>query len=62
MPRAATQPLTPKADTLRRLEEEQLQFEAFMDRLRAAKDQSEFDQFMKDRSRKTQDEPAQAEV
>jgi hypothetical protein len=51
-----------KADTLRRLEEEQLQFEAFMDRLRAAKDQSEFDQFMKDRSRKTQDEPAQAEV
>ena len=51
-----------KADTLRRLEEEQSQFEAFMDRLRAAKDQSEFDQFMKDRSRKTQDEPAQAEV
>ena len=51
-----------KADTLRRLEEEQMQFEAFMDRLRAAKDQSEFDQFMKDRSRKTQGEPAQAEV
>ena len=51
-----------KADTLRRLEEEQQQFEAFMDRLRAAKDQSEFDEFMKDRSRKTQDEPAQAEV
>ena len=35
-----------KADTLRRLEEEQQQFEAFMDRLRAAKDQSEFDEFM----------------
>ena len=51
-----------KADTLRRLEEEQQQFEAFMDRLRAAKDQSEFDEFMKDRSRKTEDESAQAEA
>ena len=51
-----------KADTLRRLEEEQQQFEAFMDRLRAAKDQSEFDQFMKDRSRKTEDKSTQAEA
>lgn len=51
-----------KADTLRRLEEEQQQFEAFMDRLRAAKDQSEFDEFMKDRSRKTEDESTQAEA
>ena len=51
-----------KADTLRRLEEEQQQFEAFMDRLRAAKDQSEFDEFMKDRSRKTEDGSAQAEA
>ena len=51
-----------KADTLRRLEEEQQQFEAFMDRLRAAKDQSEFDEFMKDRSRKTHDEAAQSEA
>ena len=51
-----------KADTLRRLEEEQQQFEAFMDRLRAAKDQSEFDEFMKDRSRKTEDKSAQAEA
>ncbi|MDC3340785.1 DUF2852 domain-containing protein [Planktomarina temperata] len=51
-----------KADTLRRLEEEQQQFEAFMDRLRAAKDQSEFDESMKDRSRKTEDGPAQAEA
>ena len=51
-----------KADTLRRLEEEQLQFEAFMNRLRAAKDQSEFDEFMKDRSRKTHDEAAQSET
>ena len=53
---------TYKADTLRRLEEEQLQFEAFMNRLRAAKDQSEFDEFMKDRSRKTHDEAAQSEA
>lgn len=51
-----------KADTLRRLEEEQQQFEAFMNRLRAAKDQSEFDEFMKDRSRKTEDKSAQAEA
>ena len=51
-----------KADTLRRLEEEQQQFEAFMDRLRAAKDQSEFDEFMRDRSRKTEDKSAQAEA
>ena len=51
-----------KADTLRRLEEEQQQFEAFMDRLRGAKDQSEFDEFMKDRSRKTEDKSTQAEA
>ena len=51
-----------KADTLRRLEEEQQQFEAFMDRLRAAKDQSKFDEFMKDRSRKTEDKSTQAEA
>ena len=51
-----------KADTLRRLEEEQQQFEAFMDRLRAAKDQSEFDEFMKDRNRKTEDKSTQAEA
>lgn len=51
-----------KADALHRLEEEQQQFEAFMDRLRAAKDQSEFDEFMKDRSRKTEDKSTQAEA
>lgn len=33
-----------------------------MNRLRAAKDQSEFDEFMKDRSRKTLDEAAQSEA
>ena len=35
-----------KADTLRRLEEEQAAFDAFLTRLREAKDKSEFDQFM----------------
>ena len=39
-----------KADTLRRLEEEQENFEAFLERLREAKDKSEFDQFMDERA------------
>ncbi|MGR3492014.1 MAG: DUF2852 domain-containing protein [Shimia sp.] len=39
-----------KADTLRRLEEEQEAFEAFLQRLREAKDKAEFDQFMDDRA------------
>jgi hypothetical protein len=39
-----------KADTLRRLEDEQTNFEAFLERLREAKDKSEFDQFMDDRA------------
>lgn len=42
---------TYKADTLKRLEEEQEAFEAFLDRLRQAKDKSEFDTFMDDRAR-----------
>ncbi|MBU2867148.1 DUF2852 domain-containing protein [Pacificibacter marinus] len=41
-----------KAETLRRLEDEQGSFEAFLERLRAAKDKSEFDQFMNDQSKK----------
>jgi len=41
-----------KADTLRRLEEEQDNFEAFLTRLREAKDKAEFDQFMDDRAAK----------
>ncbi|GAB5437113.1 MAG: DUF2852 domain-containing protein [Falsiruegeria mediterranea] len=40
-----------KADTLARLEQEQVDFEAFLERLREAKDKSEFDQFMNDRAR-----------
>jgi hypothetical protein len=41
-----------KDATLRRLEEEQQAFEAFLERLRAAKDKSEFDQFMDERARR----------
>lgn len=41
-----------KAETLRRLEHEQEAFEAFLDRLREAKDKSEFDQFMEDREKR----------
>jgi hypothetical protein len=38
-----------RAETLRRLEDEQREFRDFLDRLRFAKDKSEFDQFMADR-------------
>ncbi len=38
-----------RAETLRRLEEEQKDFGAFLDRLRFAKDKAEFDQFMNER-------------
>ncbi len=41
-----------KSDTLRRLEEEQEAFEAFLERLREAKDKTEFDQFMDDRAKR----------
>ena len=44
-----------KADTLARLEEEQTNFEAFLTRLRDAKDKAEFDQFMAERSRDDDD-------
>jgi hypothetical protein len=49
-----------KADTLRRLEEEQHQFETFLERLREAKDKAEFDQFMKDRAAKADNGTAEA--
>ncbi len=38
-----------RAETLRRLEEEREAFSAFLEQLRAAKDQAEFDQFMASR-------------
>jgi hypothetical protein len=47
-----------KTETLRRLEEEQENFEAFLQRLREAKDKSEFDTFMEDRVRRARDDSA----
>jgi len=47
-----------KADTLRRLEEEQMNFEAFLERLREAKDKAEFDQFMDERAKKAASDDA----
>ena len=44
-----------KQDTLRRLEEEQTNFEEFLKRLREAKDKAEFDQFMNDRASRSAD-------
>jgi hypothetical protein len=38
-----------REETLKRLEDEQSEFEGFLDRLRQAKDKSEFDQFMDER-------------
>ena len=40
-----------KSETLRRLEQEQTEFESFLERLREAKDKAEFDQFMDERAR-----------
>ncbi len=42
---------TYKSDMLKRLEDEQTAFEAFLQRLREAKDKAEFDAFMEDRAR-----------
>ena len=50
-----------KADTLQRLEEEQSNFEAFLARLREAKDKAEFDNFMDDRARKAKPNDASPE-
>ncbi len=41
-----------KGETLRRLEEEQQNFESFLQRLRESKDKAEFDDFMDDRAKK----------
>ena len=41
-----------RAETLRRLEEEERQFKEFLDRLRQAKDKAEFDQFMAEMRRR----------
>jgi len=44
-----------KAETLRRLEDEQTAFEEFLKRLRDAKDKAEFDQFMDDQAQRMKD-------
>lgn len=41
-----------RADTLRRLEEEQAEFIEYLERLRKARDKQEFDQFMAERGRR----------
>ena len=52
-----------RADLLRRMEEEQKDFGAFLERLRFAKDKAEFDQFMAERRNRppappTEDQPS----
>ena len=46
-----------REDTLRRLEDEQREFHAFLERLRFAKDKTEFDQFMADRRNRPSNAP-----
>jgi hypothetical protein len=46
-----------RTETLARLEREQADFEAFMQRLRDARDKAEFDQFMDERARAATAEP-----
>lgn len=46
-----------RTETLRRLEDEQREFHDFLDRLRMAKDKSEFDQFMSERRNRPNPEP-----
>jgi hypothetical protein len=45
-----------REETLRRLEDEQREFAEYLDRLRRARDKTEFDQFMAERLRRS-DEP-----
>ena len=47
-----------KAETLRRLEEEQAAFEGFLNRLREAKDKQQFDAFMEERARSPRNDEA----
>ncbi len=48
-----------KAETLRRMEEEQKEFGSFLDRLRFAKDKAEFDQFMAERRNRPPSPPTE---
>ena len=47
-----------RADTLRRLEDEEREFQAFLERLRFAKDKAQFDEFLAER-RKPPERPAE---
>ncbi len=40
-----------RSETIKRLEDEEREFQTFLEKLRAAKDRAEFDQFMADRKR-----------
>lgn len=46
-----------REETLRRLEDEQRDFQGFLERLRKAKDKAEFDQFMADRRNRPRPDP-----
>ena len=48
---------TSTEETLRRLEDEEREFRAFLERLRMAKDRSGFDQFMAERRNQGKTEP-----
>ena len=48
-----------RSETLRRLEEEQREFRDFLDRLRFAKDKTEFDAFMAERRNRAHDASSQ---
>jgi hypothetical protein len=48
-----------RAETLRRLEDEQREFRDFLERLRQAKDKAEFDQFMAERRNRPPEHPPQ---
>jgi hypothetical protein len=48
-----------RSETLRRLEDEQREFKEFLERLRFAKDRSEFDQFMAERRNRPPSESPQ---
>ena len=47
-----------RSETMKRLEDEQKEFTGFLERLRHAKDQAEFDQFMAERRNKPAGEPS----
>jgi hypothetical protein len=49
-----------RAETLRRLEDEEREFRSFLDRLRRARDKAEFDQFLAER-RNASSQPPQAQ-